>query len=313
MAQAMGYKARVILGFETTYNDSTGVTCVALPINSSGLKSKQNMTEAQTITGLRDPVMPALGNIDVSGQVVAPVSAIETGYWLKSLLGAPTSTGSVTFTHIYTTRATSVPSAVIEQQFADISVFELFNGCKVSSLSMNLGGDGELTMNLDLVGGKETVSGTAVVATATAVTFTRFDNFHAQIKEGGATVVVCTACELKLDSGLDTSLYVIGSGGFRNSLPEGNIGISGSITALFEDLTLINKAINGTESSLEILLTNGANSLKFEINELMYERNSPGIEGPKGVVLNMPFKGYWQDNASATACKVTLINTHAGY
>jgi len=272
------------------------------------------MIDAATITGIRDPIMPAFGNINVAGTNVVPADSIASGYWFKLLFGAPTTTGSAsTYTHIFTTRATSVPSACIEQQFPDISVIELFNGVKVNSLSMSFGGDGELTMSMDLLGSKETVSATSIVTTATAITLTRFNNFQAVIKEGGATSAICTALDLKFDAGLDPSVYVIGDAGFRSQLPDGIYGISGTLTALFTSSALLAKAIAGTESSLQITLTNGSTSLDIVINELLFKRSSPGIDGPKGVLVKLPFMGYWQNDAGNAGAKITLVNANASY
>jgi len=89
--------------------------------------------------------------------------------------------------------------------------------------------------------------------------------------------------------------------------------ITGTVKAFFENATLLNKAINGTESSLQITLINGVYSLDILLSELKYERSSPSIENSKGILIELPFTAYYQDDANNTACKVTLINTQASY
>lgn len=313
MTQAIGRASRLVGGFEATYGATPAVpTCVVLPFISNGIKSQQNQTGSEVITGTRDPVEPSLGNVKVAGPVVVPVDVTAIGYWLKSLFGAPTSAGTATCTHVFTTRATSVPSMILDTQHTDIGVYRLNNGCKVASLSMSVGGDGELTASIDVIGSKETISATAV-ATATTISLTKFNNFQAAIKEGGSTVANCTAVDFKIEAGLDDTGYVIGGGGFLGQLPEGMYQITGNVKAFFENATLLNKAINGTESSLQITLTNGVYSLDILFSELKYGRNSPSIDNSKGILIDLPFTAYYQDDAGNTACKVTLINTQVSY
>ena len=313
MTQAIGRAARLIAGFETVYGTTpTAPACVVLPFISNGVKSTQSQTGSEVITGTRDPVEPSLGNVKVAGAVVAPVDVTAIGYWFKSLLGAPTSTGTATCTHIFTTRATTIPSMILETQHTDIGLYRLNNGCKVSSLSMSFGGDGELSVSMDIIGSKETITATAV-ATATTISLTKFNNFQAVLKEGGATAANCTAVDFKIEAGLDDTGYVIGGGGYLGQLPEGMYTITGTVKAFFENATLLNKAINGTESSLQITLINGVYSLDILLSELKYERSSPSIENSKGILIELPFTAYYQDDANNTACKVTLINTQASY
>jgi len=100
------------------------------------------------------------------------------------------------------------------------------------------------------------------------------------IKISMFNVAVATSVDTSIDTGLDGDTYVLGGGGFRQSINEGVANISGTIKAFFENLTLLNKAINGTESSVEMKLTKLTNSLTFLYPEVIYERNSPGIDGP---------------------------------
>jgi hypothetical protein len=314
MSRAKGAKSQLLLCYETAYNTTpTTPTAIRLPIISSAVKSAQNLIESSVINGRRDPVMPARGNIDVGGSIEIPVDEIGIGYWLKLFFGAPTTTGTADpYTHVFKI-GESQPSAVLEQGFSDISVFELFNGVKVSKFSISFGGDGELTAKIDVIGGKETIGATSVDATPTTITITKLGNFQAALKEGGTSIATVLSVDLNFDFGLDGDTYCLGGGGFRTSIEEGIVQISGTLKAFFENTTLLNKAINGTESSLEITLTNGTHSLAFKLPELIFERNSPGIDGPKGVNVELPYKAYFDNDAGNSAAIVTLVNGQTTY
>lgn len=314
MSRARGAKAQLIGVFESAYNQTPETPAAfKLPIISSGVKSTQNLIESGIITGRRDPGLPGRGNIDVSGPVEVPVDEIAFGYWLKLGFGAPTTTGAgPTYTHAYKV-GDAAPSMALEQGFTDISVYELFNGIKMSKMGISFGGDGELTAKIDLLGGKETIGATSMDASPDAISVTKLGNFMATLKEGGSSIATVSSVDMNFDFGLDGDTYCLGGGGFRTSIEEGLVQITGSIKAFFENTTLLNKAINGTETSLEITLTNGTHSLTIKLPEVVYERNSPGIDGPKGVNIELPFRAYFDNNSDNTVALITLVNTQASY
>lgn len=313
MTWAMGSKGRVAIDFETAFG-TTPASPVAkkMPINTSNISGKQNMIESATITGLRSPVAPSLGNIDVSGGLVVPITVRDFGWWLKGGFNVPVTTGAGPYVHTFKI-PTAQPSMTIEQGFTDVAQYFLYNGCKISKMGFSFGGDGELTASIDIMGAKETLSTSPFDATVDTMVFDRFANFQAAILEGGSAIANCTEASIDIDFGLDGDTYCIGGAGFRSEIAEGIVSVSGSIKAMFQNATLLAKAIARTESSLKITLTNGAHVLEFLIPELLYERATPGIEGPAGVFVTLPFKGYYQNDAVASAIQVKLTNDVASY
>lgn len=183
----------------------------------------------------------------------------------------------------------------------------------MNKMSLNFGGDAELTASIDVMGCKETMAAVPFDTAPKSIVFTPFENLEATIKEGGATVANVLSMSLDIDFGLDGDSYAIGGKGFRTYIDTGIIGVSGTIKAFFQNMDLLNKAVNGTESSLELTLTKGTNSLTIKLPELIYERNSPGIDGPKGVNIELPFKAYYGDDAGQSAVVFELVNSQASY
>jgi hypothetical protein len=312
--QAKGSKASVQIDFETIFGTTNATPAsIRVPINTSQLKSKQNLIDPATITGRRDPVEPAKGNIDVSGTIVVPLDANNIGFWLKAAFGAPTTTGSaVPYTHVFKVGDTQ-PSLSIQQAFTDIGQYELFNGVKISKMKFSFGGDGELTVSIDVIGAKETLGTTSFDASPKTIVLARLSNFQAAIKEGGSTIAVIRNVDIEIDMGLDGDTYVIGGQGFRGAVNEGIMQVSGNLKALFTDQTLLAKAVAGTQSSIDITVTNGSYSLEINLPELVYERNSPGIDGPKGVQVELPFKAYYKAAAANSCVVFTLNNDEPSY
>ena len=207
----------------------------------------------------------------------------------------------------------TMPSLTIEQGYPDVNVFQQFAGVRISKLGFKFGGDAELTASVDVMGCNETLAATTFDAAAKAVNFLPFQNLNATIKEGGVTVANILSCDINFDFGLDGDSYAIGGKGFRTYIDPGTVSISGTIKAFFQNKDLLNKAVNGTESSLELRLEQNDWSLTFKLPELVYERQSPGIDGPRGVNIELPFKAYYRADAGKSASIITLVNNQELY
>ena len=310
MTQARGGNAKLLMGFESAFGQDA-MDGFVMPINSSELHSNRNIQAPATIRGNRNPAEPFEGNLAVEGSIVVPLDSDAFWYWLKAMFGNPTTGGAGPYTHEFEVPSSQLP-LTMEHQFIDLTQYAKFNGCKISQWSMEVGGDGELVSNFDLIGATELISATPFDATPTALTMTRLKNFQASLQEGGAALSNARTVSFTVNMGLDADQYVIGGGGVRGDIPEGIISVAGSLTTLFENVTLLNKAINSTESSLKITVTADANH-KIEIlfPEIKYARNTPGITGPGGILVNLDFQGYYDNAAEATSLQVTLTNQDA--
>jgi hypothetical protein len=389
MSQAKGALSKVVIDFETVFGvDPNSPAGIVIPFNYPfDLGGSRPLKEASnTNRGRRDAGMPFYGQFDVKGGGTVPVDQIAIGYWLRALLGPPTTgvptsdtinnaaavdkvgdfvgipiTGhafiagqpitidgtnnydgdfiiaskttheivipslyvaetfvgdetvvSGVYTHIFKP-ADAVESMVVEKQFTNITQNLKANGVKVNKFDLDFGGDGELTAKLDFIGGDEAGSSTPYDASPTVLDFSRFHNMQASIKEGGATVTTVQSGKFSISNDLDNSCYVIdGSGGKRVDVPEGMCMISGSLKAIFESLVFLNKALNGTESSLEIKFTAGLFSLTFLFAELLYEYKSPSVlKG--GIWVEPTFQAFYEDGAGDAVVTVTLVNNYPSY
>ncbi len=311
--QARGRKSQLVMAFEETFGQTPAVPeAVVLPFESCNIRANQTLNEDNTIRNNRNPAQPSRGFVDVSGTTVVPVDAIAFGYWLKALFGAPTTTGDGPYTHVFKP-AESQPSMVLERGFTDIGKYALANGCKVSSMSIDIGGEGDQNASIDIMGASEVLGDASFAATPTTLSLVKFNRFQAAVSVGQALAAKITAGNVAFNAALDGNQYLIGGQGFRGDIPEGIFQPSGSITALFEDLSLLDMAVNGTETSISFKWTNGPNSLEIKFPEVIFERTSPPIEGPQGVVVELPFRAYYNDAEEEASVVITLVNDHVSY
>jgi len=305
--------ASVMIGIESAFK-TIATDGFIMPVNSSGVKGSKNQTSPATIRGNLNPVEPFDGNWSVGGQIVVPVDSIAFWYWLQLAFGTPVTTGaSSPYTHTYKA-GNGRPSFTLEHRFTELGTAKYFQytGCKISSMSISAGSDGELIATFDVIGAVETIASTSFDASPTTLSLARLKNSHLTLKEGGSAIANAKMVDFNINFNLDTRNYVIAGGGVLGSLPDGVYSVTGNMNALFEDTALLAKAIAGTESSIELTFTGAATSiLVIDFNELKYSPNSPGIDGPQGIAISLPFSAYYDNDASATSVLVTLTNAEA--
>ena len=135
-------------------------------------------------------------------------------------------------------------------------------------------------------------------ASAPSVAMKRFNNFQGSLLSGGAEIGVVTDCSLNIDFGLDSSIRKLGDKGRVYDLPQGVMAVTGSLTVFITDKTLLMKAKNSEELSLD---------LSFAIDE------GPTVNGPTGIKMDQSFSAYFNDNADNASVVVTLVNDVESY
>lgn len=303
MPQARGTQTTIALYDEATYGVDPGSPVgVKLYVVSSTLAQKQTLLTSQSISSGRGSARPARGNIDVTGSIEVEISAENMPKLIKNALGTNSTTGVGPYVHQATIGALPVGLMVEHDYGSNISGvgrYEKFNGVRIADMTLNFPTEGYCTATFSVIGAKSTLASAPLDATLTDNFHKPFSSFQATITEGGSAIATVTTAQVKINNGLDTSSYVIGGAGVRRALVEGECEITGTLTALFEDATLLNKAVNDTTTSLKITLARGdglgsSNNESFEtwVTNMVYERTSPAISGPKGILQQFAFRGF---------------------
>ena len=303
MPQARGSQLVVGLYDETTYATDPGTpTGTLLHVDSCGLSAKSGLSDNEVLHSSRTVTKPARGKIDVSGALPGKIYPEAFAKLLKHTLGSVATSGAGPYTHVITIGASLPVGMLIERDngsnLSGSGRYEKFNGCRVADASFTFPQEGWPTASLNLRGAKRVAAAAPLDATYDDLGYSPFHSFEATVQEGGGALAIATAIDFKLMNGLDENGYAIGTRERRN-LHEGRTMVTGTLTAMFEDQTLLDKAINSTESSLKITLTRGTGlgsagneSIEFFLQNLMYELDSPAVEGPQGILVKLPFKVY---------------------
>ena len=315
--QATGALSKLIMGFEDV--DDFGALATdgfEMPIVSSTLRRSRNKIQSRVIRSNYNPGRPSGGNISVAGQIVVPLDSIASWYWFKAIFNTLTTTGDGPYDHEFKMiGVTKRISMSIEHQFLDLAVpkYFQFTGCKVSGFSFSVGDEGEMLMTMDIVGSDRTIVSSPFDSAPTDLSsYQVIENAHAAFKEGDATFADASNVSFQVNFNPDTSKYLIGGGGTLGAIPDGIMSLSGSNDFLFKDTALLTKAASSTESSIEMTFTKAADAkVNVKLPELEYGEADPGIDGPQGIAVSLPYEAYFDNSSEASSMVVTLTNAEA--
>lgn len=191
----------------------------------------------------------------------------------------------------------------VERRFLDIDKYLLYKGVNVGKFSLSIPTEGGVTGTFDLIG-RDMVASATSVGTPTDVALNEpFTSDGGILSEGGTTLAIVTALELSLDNGVAPNPAVGSNISQQQSYGVSNL--TGTLTAYFDGLTLFNKFINETESSLSMTLVDPAgNDVVILIPRLKYSGAEVNVESGGSVLVSLPFQAL-RDPTLATNIQIT--------
>lgn len=257
-------------------------TSTTLGLSKDSLQSEELRSDRQ-ISDFRH------GNKNASGDVGIELSYGTFDDLLEGLLGGTWATDTPGVGTDQLKVGTTRRSFTIERLFDDITQYHRFTGCNLNTLSLSVAPNAMVTGTFGFVG-KGMSTDTAIVAGATypaATTTSPFDSFTGTINEGGSAIAVITSVDINVDNGMNP-LFVVGSA--ETLEPSiGRSNVTGSVSAFFENSTLLDKFINETESSIDFTLTDTAgNAYFFDLPRIKYSTGQPDVadEGPVTITFD---------------------------
>ncbi len=260
--------------------------------------------------GFRGELRGQRGRIDASGTAVVTI-APSIAFWLKHLIGVPTTTGDspgpYTHTFVVAGGANALPAALgLERDFSnriatpgryvrdqDIRIesatFAFSTASPYQQATFNLRGASRKTLPAEPFDASPTDYGHAGFGVA---------NLSLSL-DGGATQACIETLNFTWNNGLDTDLYCLNDGGQRHDLPEGELVVTGDGVVQFDTPAMLAKAQNDQNLALLITLSrgngNGAagnESLVINIPLSVIEAPTPGVTGPRGLKQNFTFRAF---------------------
>lgn len=266
----------------------TGTT---LGLSKDAIESEE-LREDRQVAHFRHGNKSVTGDINFElsyGGLDALLEATLCGTWASDVLKAGTTRRSYT----------------IERHHEDIGKYLRSTGCQFNTMSLSVAPNSMVTGSFGVLGSGYATSGTAIASSTYSAESTTapFDSFTGSITEAGTAIAVITALELSIDNGME-ALYVVGS--TDTLLPSiGKSSVTGSVTAYFEDTTLIDKFIGETASAIQFTLTDAAgNDYIVDLPNIKYNSGNPEVSGPGAITVSLDFVALY-NSGDASQIKVT--------
>jgi len=257
-----------------------------------------------------DPLDPVSGLPNPSGNLKVPFDLNQLGLYLKSLLGAPATSGATNFTHVFTSGKETVNTLAAQFKLGT-DVFKIAEFFAISSAQFNLAPeDGYRTIDLTTVPRRVYDAASNQAGTPTAVAarskvvgsigVCRFNStLAANVLGGSATIENGAAGERYADDASYISAIDPGDPSFKSS-PEIRVrqGAWSALKALFDGKTPF-----AFEQEFQI---NANSSLLIAAPRCFATIVIPEINGPAGVAVTPEIMA--SQSASAPMLTVTLKN-----
>ncbi|QOI69760.1 putative structural protein [Acinetobacter phage DMU1] len=274
--------------------------------NSTTLATAINTLTSEELRPDRNSMGIRHGTRQVGGEIVSELSFESLDDTLEALMCG-------TWTADALVNGVTRRSFSILRQFNDLTSASLPNfvyvGCEYNTMTLSITTEAIVMATFGIVGMNQLEPSSTAPTGATfieAPTTEPMDSFTGHVKEGLADIAVATELELQIENGI-APRYVIGS---KKSIKQsiGRFKVSGTLTAYFEDATLVGKFLREETSSLEFVVTDGlaGNSYKFELPRIKYTGGQPDVGGEGPITLSMPFVAEYDPTILGTL-KITRI------
>lgn len=263
----------------------------------------------------RDATGVYIGRSSISGQAIVPVDLENFGFWLRALLGAPTTTGSGDYTHTWVSGATGgLPSVGLEKALSRLTKYGLMTGNKANTLALTAGTEQKPRATIGLMAQDEAFSGSSAAGTPTWAGMTQFHQKQYSVTDNGSALGNCIEFTLNYGNGMEP-YFDLNSGDAPTAIDEGLASCDGSFrTRVSADtMSLIDDAIAETGHALVLKLQiSSTKLLQFTISDALLSRPTIGITGPGGTEVTFNWRARYSASAGEML-EVILKNQISAY
>lgn len=229
---------------------------------------------------------------------------------LTHMYGTVSTTGTApTFTHVASPGDLTGKALTIQVGVPDVGgVVRAFTyaGCKIGSFEVSVSVDEIATLSLDITAMTETTA--TALAAASYPTAAPFVFTEGSLSLAGTVVATVSDATINTDNNI-TDRVKLGGATSKEPLQNGMRSYTADITAEFEDLTVYNRVLNGTEVVCELQLDNGTDSLTIDGN-FRSDTETPQLSGPE--IVEQSLTGTFVSATSdADAMTATLVNAES--
>ena len=306
MAFSQGSRAGLSFQAESAFGTAPGTpTLIQLPYTTHSLDLSKDRVQGNDILPDRMPRVDRHGNRKAGGDIVVDLRKADYDTLLESVFMSTFSTNVIK-------PGTTLKSLYIEDAATDIAQYRLFSGMTVSQLAVSIKPNQMVTGTFSLVGKDMVIQGTSFDATKTAASGNApFDAYSGTMKiadAGGslASIATITGIDFTINNSLNPT-FVIGTSS-TTQLEYGLATVEGTVTAYFEDATLVNRFLNETETALEVSVDDptGVSDYTWFFPRVKFNGAAVPVGGPTSRIITIPFVALYD---TSTSCNIRLTRS----
>ena len=300
MAFAQGSRSSLSFIVESTFGTTPAGNFTNLPFSTHSLNLTKDRVAGTDIQADRMARVDRHGNRQVGGDIVVDLRDGDFDSFLESAMLNTWATNVLKV-------GTTPKFFSVEDYAADIDQARVFTGMSVSTMAISLAPNQMVTTTFGMVGKDMTMSATEKTQDA-ASGAAPFDAYSGDISignvGGASAVAIVTALDFTLNNSYAPT-FVIGDDS-APSLEYGRAEVEGTLTAYFEDASLINRFLNETETEIEVSVNDptGANAYTFQFPRVKINSADVGVDGPTSRMISMSFVALY-DTTEGTNLKIT--------
>lgn len=192
-----------------------------------------------------------------------------------------------------------------EHYYSDIDLADLFTECRIGSMKLSMPAEGIATTSFGVMGRNMTPydTGTSPFFTGpptVATTTTLLTSIGGQLSVGGTLQGIITGMDLSIDIGLTAPNVAFSP--LVAEIFSGSLDVTGTMTALFNDSTLVSGFINETEFEVALMLASSNADAADYISIFMPRVKLGGADranaGQAGIPITLPFQALLKGSAT---------------
>lgn len=323
MAGLKGNVAWLAAAKQTAKGTPNTTYTYAMPFVGGNIQPTREVARLSETDSSRDVGIGYMSQVGVEGTPEVYVRDASIGFWGQAALGLSTPSGTTNYTHVQTP-ANTLPYLTLARNIGDL-LWEQFNDCKVTSLTLRASATEPLTAAIGVTG-RSTIrltSAPTIPALAAETPYNYNDSAtpNGTVTIGAVTTYAVSAFETTVENNVN---YQWVNSFVPYDLVEGQRTATLGFDLIMEDLVEYNKfhygGAAGTTQSGTLFETTATfmfykttnNSLKIEYLHLIYEE-FPVEPSAAGDPVVVSVRGSSQRNAVDPVIKITLKNQVATY
>lgn len=300
MANASGSNHDTYYIEETVYGETPATPqWTLLPHTGNTLQLSKEAVESSTLRGNRQRSDPRHGNESITGNLNVEIAwNIYDDFLEAAMMGEWT----VDVLKVGTIRR----SFSILRHFKDIDEYLVFTGVEISSVSFTIQPNSLVTANFAMLGqgmSDGLTSGSTFAAETDHIPMSSWDG---SVEEDGSPIAIITSIEPSVENNMN-ALFVVG----QKQTLRPDVGMStttGTISAYFQDLALLNKYRNETVSSLSFETVDPAgNMYTFLAPRVKYMSASTDVSGEGALTVPLNYTMMYDSTTTETNLQITRL------